>query len=64
PIQARGELSSAESYLIASTMQTLATRNIQTVETAIDSEKKTLIQQLERICFETTDSGVVWELKL
>ncbi|QDT04451.1 hypothetical protein K227x_28420 [Rubripirellula lacrimiformis] len=62
--QARGELSSAESYLIAATMQSLVERNVMSVETAIDSEKKTLVQQLQRICFDATDEGQVWGLVL
>lgn len=64
PAQARGELSAAESYLVAGAMQSLAARNIQKVETAVDSEKKTLVQQLTKICFEVTDAGSVWELIL
>ncbi|TWU46358.1 hypothetical protein Poly51_57540 [Rubripirellula tenax] len=60
----RGELSSAESYLIAAALQSLESRNIRTVQTTVDSEKKTLSQQLGKICFESTDEGAVWGLDL
>ncbi len=60
----RGELSSPESYLIASVLQSLAVRNIQIVETAVDTEKKTLIEQLQKICFEPTESGSFWRMTL
>ncbi len=63
PAHAAGELSSAESYLIAAVMQTLDGRSISAVETVIDSERKTLREQLQRICFEPSGLGARWQLK-
>lgn len=64
PMHGRGELSSAESYLIAAVMQSLDGRGVQTVETVIDAERKTLSEQLQKICFEPSGAGVQWQLML
>lgn len=62
PIHGRGELSSAESYLIAAVMQSLDGRSIASIETVIDAQRKTLCEQLQKICFEAADGGVHWQL--
>lgn len=61
PIHSRGELSSAESYLIAAVMQSLDGRSVQSIETVIDAERKTLSEQLQKICFEAAGAGVRWQ---
>lgn len=60
-IHQRGELTSAESYLIATVIQSLAARFISRVETAVDTVHAKLIGQLEAICFEDVEKGVQWK---
>lgn len=56
-----GKLEPAESYLIGSLVQSLAQRNIQTVETAVDRDKTELVTQLQKLQFPTLDEGMCWQ---
>ena len=57
----RGRLEPAESYLIGALIQSLAQRNIQTVETAVDGDKTELLDQLQKLQFPTVDEGMCWQ---
>ncbi|MGI9471463.1 MAG: hypothetical protein ACR2NZ_08030 [Rubripirellula sp.] len=56
-----GRLQPAESYLIGSLVQSLARRNVQTVETAVDREQETLVGQLQKLQFPSVDEGMCWQ---
>jgi hypothetical protein len=60
----RGRLEVAEGYLIATLVQGLAKRRIETVETAVDSDRSELIEQLEKLQFECVERGTRWEKPL
>ena len=59
-ISQRGELQSAETFLIASAIQTLAHRRVFTVETAVDQSRPELIEQLNNLHFDVTEQGHLW----
>ena len=59
-IHDRGQLSSAESYLVAASVQSLAERRVSEVETAVDRKHAQLIDQLQSLRFETADTGHCW----
>lgn len=61
PLHDRGELTLHDSFLITSVAQSLANRRIFTIETCIDSDKKTLLGQLHAMNFETQQKGHRWE---
>lgn len=54
------ELSTECQFLISSLVQSLSNRQILTVETAIDRDDRTLIQQLEQLKFSCTEQGKQW----
>lgn len=56
-----GKLQPADSFLIGSLVQSLAHRNIQTVETAVDRDKTELVDQLQKLQFPTVDEGMCWQ---
>ena len=58
---AQGMLHPAESYLIGALIHSLNQRNIQTVETSIDSHQRELIEQLQTLQFKVVDEGSCWE---
>ena len=60
----RGSLEPAESYLIGVLVQSLAQRRINTVETAVDSDKTDLLSQLQTLNFRVVDEGADWEKSL
>jgi len=60
----RGRLEPAEGYLTAALIQSLAERSVDTVETAVDSDKTELIAQLEKLQFYREDEGVCWKKPL
>jgi hypothetical protein len=55
-----GNLQPAEFYLIGALVHSLNQRNIQTVETAIDSDQTELIEQLQNLQFKIVDEGCCW----
>ena len=55
-----GSLIPADSYLIGALVHSLNQRNIQTVETAIDSDRTELIDQLQTLQFRVVDEGTCW----
>ncbi|HBV64515.1 MAG TPA: hypothetical protein DEF45_16015 [Rhodopirellula sp.] len=57
----QGILQPAESYLIGALIHSLNQRNIQTVETAVDSNQTALIEQLQTLQFKVVDEGSCWE---
>jgi L-amino acid N-acyltransferase YncA len=56
----RGYLLPSESYLIGASLQTLERRRILTVDTAIDSDKSQLLEQLTALKFQPGHRGVQW----
>lgn len=64
PQHVRGSLSPSESYLIGALVHSLNQRNIQTVETAIDSDRAELIEQLQSLQFKVVDEGTCWSKTL
>ena len=60
----RGNLDAAESYLIGTLIQSLAPRRIQSVETAVDSDKTELLSQLQTLRFQIVEEGILWEKSL
>ena len=59
-----GTLQPAESYLIASTIQSLANRRVFTVETAVDQSQTGLISQLQNLHFKVAEQGAQWTKSL
>lgn len=59
-----GCLQPAESYLIGALIHSLNQRNIQTVETTVDSDRSELIEQLQTLQFRVVDEGSCWEKTL
>ncbi|QEG00918.1 hypothetical protein Mal15_49940 [Stieleria maiorica] len=59
-----GELTSAETFLIAAIIQSMATRCVFRVETAIDGEHSQLKEQLTSLHFENTQRGQRWTKEL
>jgi hypothetical protein len=57
----RGQLTVAESYLIAAQIQEAANRNILTIETSVDDEKRELQSQLGALQFRPASRGQCWE---
>ena len=55
-----GSLIPADSYLIGALVHSLNQRNIQTVETTIDSDRTELIDQLQTLQFRVVDEGTCW----
>lgn len=64
PSDSAGRLTAAESFLIAAVIRTLANRCVFQVETAVDSEDQTLIEQLEALSFRCTQRGRRWRKEL
>jgi hypothetical protein len=64
PQHGRGNLSPEESYLTGALVHSLNQRNIQTVETAIDSDRVELIEQLQSLQFKVMDEGTCWSKTL
>jgi hypothetical protein len=60
----RGSLEPVESYLIGVVVQSLAQRQVSSVESAVDSEKTELLSQLQTLNFRIVDEGVCWEKSL
>lgn len=60
----RGSLEPAESYLIGVLVQSLAQRQVSSVESAVDSEKTELLSQLQTLNFQIVDDGTCWEKSL
>ncbi|MEM6366259.1 MAG: hypothetical protein AAF745_17660 [Planctomycetota bacterium] len=60
PIEAAGQLTSAESFLIVTLIQTLATRCIFDIETTINSEWSALKEQLVALHFANVGGGARW----
>ncbi len=63
-IHDRGELTVAESFLIASTIQSLANRRVFSVETAVDQTLSNLIAKLESLNFKVAEHGQRWSKSL
>jgi len=61
PLHDHGELSPHEFFLITSIAQSLANRRVFAIETCVDSDKKTLLDQLHAMNFETQQQGHRWE---
>ncbi len=57
---ARGRLDPTESYLIASVIQGLAQRRVDTMETAVDADLTELVSQLGELRFQATQQGARW----
>lgn len=64
PAHQRGALEPAESFLIASMIQSLADRHVFSLESAVDASKGELIAQLKELRFETIGRGFRWEKTL
>ena len=60
-IHDRGELTASASFLIGSVVQSLAGRRVFKAETCVDSDKTTLIDQLAKLNFQSTEQGHCWE---
>lgn len=60
PIETQGQLTMGESFLIASMIQTMATRCIFRVETVINAEQTELQNQLETLQFQSAGRGQRW----
>lgn len=58
------QLTSAESYLIGIVIQSLVGRGIAVVETAVESDRQTLMDQLKSLQFVAGDSGILWSKAL
>ncbi len=54
------QLTSAESYLIGIVVQSLVGRGIAVVETVVESDRQTLLDQLKSLQFVAGDSGILW----
>ena len=63
-IHDRGQLTSSESFLIGSVIQSLANRRIFTVETAVDQDCGELIKQLNVLNFAGCEMGQRWQRTL
>ena len=61
PAHQRGALEPAESFLIASIIQSLADRHVLSLESAVDADKGELIDQLQALRFEKAERGCRWE---
>ncbi|MDV6031859.1 MAG: hypothetical protein F9B45_17560 [Phycisphaera sp. RhM] len=59
-----GELTSAETFLVAALIQSMATRCVFRVETAINGEHSVLKEQLTSLHFENTQRGQRWTKEL
>ena len=62
--QVRGRLEPAESYLIGASIQAAASRNILSVETSVDEDKRELVAGLETLQFRPSAQGKHWQLLL
>lgn len=56
----RGTLEPAESFLLASMLQSLAERHIFSVETVVDDDRTELQKQLQTLHFQPQDAGHLW----
>ena len=54
------QLTAAESYLIGTAIQSLVARGIAVVETAVESDRLILLDQLRSLQFVSSDFGIVW----
>ncbi|QDV41521.1 hypothetical protein Enr13x_13640 [Stieleria neptunia] len=63
-IETPGELTSAETFLVAALIQSMATRCVFRVETAINGEHSILKEQLSALHFENTQRGQRWTKEL
>lgn len=59
-LQPTRELSNEQQFLIASTVQSLSNRQIFVVETAVDREQSTIVDQLKQLKFECVEQGRQW----
>ena len=59
-----GELNSAETFLVAALIQSMATRCVFRVETSIDGEHTSLKEQLSSLNFDNTQRGQRWTKEL
>ncbi len=60
PALQRGSLDAAESFLVASILQSLAARHVFSVESVIDGTQTELYQQLQTLHFHEQQRGDVW----
>jgi len=58
------DLSSAEQFLISSMVQTLSSRQVLTIETAVDSSQEVLLNQLLALRFQKVEQGKQWEKRI
>jgi len=63
-IETAGQLTPAETFLVAALVQTMATRCVFRVETAINAEHTGLREQLTALNFEKTQRGQQWKKEL
>ena len=63
-IHERGEATTEELYLIGAVVQSLANQRIFSAETAIDSEKPRLLEQLTELGFRSVEQGHAWTKSL